>query len=96
MQRLPPSCWRRALGTAAPPSPLGWSVVFFWGLEMWVALAPGDGMGELPLAHLPDPPHGPKASEPQGQSLAELERRQIVLELLKACRRLNELQLRLT
>lgn len=53
-------------------------------------------MGELPLAHLPDTLHGSKASKSQGQSLAELERKQIVLQLLKACRRLNELQLHLT
>jgi len=52
---------------------------------MWLlALVPGDGRGELPLAHLPDTLHGPKASESQGQSLAELERRQIVLQLLQS------------
>ena len=33
----------------------------------------------------------PKPLQSQGQSLAKLERRQIVLQLLKACRKLNEL-----
>lgn len=53
-------------------------------------------MGEIPLAHLPDTLHRSKASKSQGQSLAEFERKQVVLQLLKACRRLNELQLHLT
>lgn len=59
---------------------------------MLLAFVPGDGTGELPLAHLPDTPHGPEVSDLRA-GLTELERRQIVLRLLKACRKLNGLQL---
>lgn len=44
---------------------------------MWpvlLVLVLGDGMGELPLAHLPDALHGSKASKSQGQSPAEKRR----------------------